>query len=159
MNHTEMMHKSHTDLLHKMSLENYPMSTGLAHSVLLHSSQLLRERGSPPQYSSLQSDMHVRSSHLQESNTHDAPLNLSMTSSSSSAFTSPISRPSVITCATLPHNGNKPTSYSRSSPPPQTYGRTSPQQNQWSTCPPSRHRQLHNESELYSISTIPIQMY
>lgn len=83
---------------HPASMDNY----SLRHSVL--TSQQIRDRGSPPQY-------------VMPMDTHDAPLNLSLTSttlpSSTSAFTPQVSRPSVITCASTVDKGHR---YGNSSP-------------------------------------------
>ncbi|XP_069141593.1 uncharacterized protein [Argopecten irradians] len=68
----------------------------------------VHERGSPPPY-------------RVPTETLDAPLNLSLTSSSSSAFTPQVSRPSVITCASTVdkshrYGNNSPSQHSLPSP-------------------------------------------
>ena len=64
------------------SLDSYAAAH---HAMLIQANQLMRERGSPPRYPSLDS--------------HDTPLNLSLSSSQNSSYSSNVPRPSVITCA------------------------------------------------------------
>lgn len=87
---------------HISPLDSYSLRR---HYILPPPGPIRDPRGSPPKYSSLES--------------HDAPLNLSLSSSSlpstSSAFSSQIQRPSVITCGpTATERGGH---YSNASPP------------------------------------------
>nr|XP_011427764.2 uncharacterized protein LOC105328535 isoform X1 [Crassostrea gigas] len=102
---------------HISALESYPLRRH--YTPLLPPAGPIRDpRGSPPKYSSLES--------------HDAPLNLSLSSSSlpssSSAFSTQISRPSVITCA--PMATERTSHYSNVSPPHTPHAVASPKSRQ-----------------------------
>lgn len=102
---------------HISALDSFPLRRH--YTPLLPPAGPIRDpRGSPPKYSSLES--------------HDAPLNLSLSSSSlpssSSAFSTQISRPSVITCA--PTATEKTSHYSNVSPPHTPHAVASPKSRQ-----------------------------
>lgn len=102
---------------HISALDSFPLRRH--YTPLLPPAGPIRDpRGSPPKYSSLES--------------HDAPLNLSLSSSSlpssSSAFSTQISRPSVITCA--PTATERTSHYSNVSPPHTPHAVASPKSRQ-----------------------------
>lgn len=85
----------------ELSVDSY----AAAHqAMLIQANQLMRERGSPPRYP----------------DTHDTPLNLSLSNSASqnSSYPPHVPRPSVITCA--PNQERVPPKLSPSVSPPQS---------------------------------------
>ncbi|XP_055999523.1 uncharacterized protein LOC125654625 isoform X2 [Ostrea edulis] len=100
---------------HISTLESYSIRR---HYILPPPGPIRDPRGSPPKYSSIES--------------HDAPLNLSLSSSSlpstTSAFSSQISRPSVITCGPTVNERNS--HYSNVSPPHTPHVVSSPKSRQ-----------------------------
>lgn len=117
------------------------------HAMLLQANQLMRERGSPPRYPSVES--------------HDTPLNLSLSNSASSSqnstYSSHVSRPSVITCAPTVERGQQKLSPSVS---PQSLPSPSRREVRTELCDPAieehfRRSLGHNYSDFVSSKLSP----